>query len=90
LDHSVEIRVALEKFWEEQAISVDGESTSIDDLVAAMDSMTAVEALIDVEKIVGMDIPVGSVIRRGGYDTKEQFLDDLTVRVRKYVEEHKT
>ncbi len=83
-----QIREALKSFWDEQSISVDGSSTSIDDLVAAMDSMTAVEALIAVEKIVGMELPSGQVIRRGGYNDQEHFISDLTTRVLTYVEEH--
>lgn len=84
-----QIRQALEDFWEAQAISADGGSTSVDDLVAAMDSMTAVEALVEVEKIVGMELPCGDVIRRGGYESKKQFVEELTARVLKYVKEHK-
>lgn len=53
-----------------------------------MDSMTAVEALIAVEKIIGMDLPSGYVIRRGGYNDQEHFINDLTARVVIYVEEH--
>lgn len=83
-----QIKEALKAFWEEQSISVDGSSTSIDDLVAAMDSMTAVEALIAIEEIVGMDLPSGHVIRRGGYNDQEDFINELTARVLTYVEEH--
>jgi hypothetical protein len=84
-----QIRRTLEAFWEAQAISLDGESTSVDELVAAMDSMTAVEALVEVEKIVGMELPSGDVIRRGGYESKKQFVEELTARVFSYVKEHK-
>lgn len=93
MDESVignQIKQALEDFWSAQAISVDGESTSVDDLVAAMDSMTAVEALVEVEKIVGMDLPSGDVVRRGGYESKKQFVEELTARVLTYVKEHNT
>jgi hypothetical protein len=48
-----------------------------------------VEALIDIEKITGMDIPEGSVIRRGGYDSKNQFIEHLTASVLKYVQGQK-
>lgn len=50
--------------------------------------MTAVEALIEVEKIVGMDLPSGKVIRCGGYNDEADFIEDLTARVLAYVEEH--
>lgn len=85
-----QIREALENFWDEQSLSIDEGSTSIDDLVAAMDSMTAVEVLVDVEKIVGMELPIAEVIRRGGYESQEQFIEDLTTRVLTYVEERGT
>lgn len=79
------IRAALEEFWAEQSISVDGESTSVDDLVAAMDSFTATEVLERIEEIVGIELPSGKVIRQGGYDTKDQFVDVLTARILDYV-----
>jgi hypothetical protein len=82
------IRTVLEEFWEEQSISVDGESTSVDDLVAAMDSFTATEVLERAEEIVGMDLPSGKVIRQGGYDSKDQFVDQLTSRILDYVGEN--
>ena len=84
-----QIRQALNDFWDAQAINVDGESTTVDDLVAAMDSMTAVESLVEVEKIVDMELPSGEVIRMGGYDSKKQFVEQLTARVLTYVKEHK-
>lgn len=81
------IRAALEEFWADQGVAFDGIPGSVDDLVAAMDSMTAVDALIKVEEIVGMELPSGKVIRRGGYDSQAQFIKDLTARVLRYVEE---
>lgn len=81
------IRAALEAFWAEQAMAFDGTPGSVDELVATMDSMTAVEALITIEQIVGMELPSGKVIRRGGYDNQAQFISDLTARVLRYVEE---
>lgn len=78
----------LNTFWEEQSITTDRDSTSIDDLVAAMDSKTAVEALILVEDIVNVELPVGDVVRQGGYRNREEFVRELTRSVVKYVEEH--
>ncbi len=81
-----QIEAHLNAFWDEQAIAVDADSTSIDDLVAAMDSKTAVEALIEVEDIVDMELPVGEVVRQGGYRSREEFIRELTRSVVKYVE----
>lgn len=83
-----QIQESLRRFWSEQSLDLGGAPASIDDLVAAMDSMTAVAALIDVEAIVGMDLPSGEVIRTGGYDNENQFVEHLTARVCKYVLEH--
>ncbi len=81
------ITAALEAFWAGQTLGAGGGDT-VDDLVAAMDSFTASDALEEVENIVGMELPTGEVIRRGGYDSKEQFVTLLTQRVLDYVAEH--
>lgn len=81
----VEIEESLQQFWDDRAINVDMDSESIDDFIDEIDSLTAVDALIDIERITGMEIPEGSVIRRGGYDTKKQFIEHLTASVLKYV-----
>lgn len=78
---------ALEAFWAGQTLGAEGADT-VDGLVAAMDSFTASDALIDVEDIVGMELPTGEVIRRGGYESKDQFIDELTQRVLDFVADH--
>ena len=87
-DKVMQIQESLRKFWSEQSLDLGGAPASIDDLVAAMDSMTAVAVLIDIEEIVGMGLPTGEVIRAGGYDSEDQFVEHLTACVQKYVEEH--
>ena len=82
------VEAELEKFWEEQSISIDGDSEAIDDLVAAMDSFTATEVLERLESTLGMELPAGELIRQGGYETKNQFIEHLTGRVLKYVANH--
>jgi hypothetical protein len=81
------IIAALEEFWAGQTLGEGGGET-VDDLVAAMDSFTASDALEEVENIVGMELPTGEVIRRGGYESKEQFVTLLTQKVLDYVAEH--
>lgn len=83
------VRGELEKFWQEQAISVDAEGDSVDDLVAAMDSLTASEVLGVLEELIGIDLPSADLIRRGGYDNKEQFIRELTTSVLDYAKGHK-
>jgi acyl carrier protein len=84
-----EIEASLQNFWKERSIEGDKDSESVDDFIDELDSLTAVEALIDIEKITGMDIPEGSVIRRGGYDSKNHFIEHLTASVLKYVQGQK-
>ena len=83
------IQEELEKFWQAQAISVDAEGDNVDDLVAAMDSLTASEVLGALEELTGIELPSADLIRRGGYDNKEQFIRDLTTSVLDYAKEHK-
>jgi acyl carrier protein len=83
------IEASLTKFWEERALDVDDESESLADFVDELDSLTAVDALIEIEKIVDIEIDEGAVIRKGGYDSKQQFVEHLTAKVLKYVQEHK-
>lgn len=81
------IETCLQQFWDSHSLAVDGASDSVDGLIDPLDSLTAVEALLELEEIVGIELPEGCVIRRGGYDSKGQFIDDLTNRVLKYVVE---
>lgn len=87
-DASEAVRAALEAFWNEQdPLAVEGDA-SIDALVAAMDSFTACEALERLEELLGIELPSGDLIRPGGYDSKAQFLDELSEAVLAYQAEH--
>lgn len=85
--HKLAIEACLRQFWDTHSLAVDGASESVDGLIDPLDSLTAVDALIELEKIVGMELPEGRVIRRGGYDSKGQFIEDLAKRVLQYVVE---
>lgn len=82
------IASALEDYWASQTLDASG-TEAVDDLVAAMDSFTATDVLDEIEQIVGIELPAGEVIRRGGYDSKDQFVAVLTQRILDYVAEHK-
>ncbi len=82
------IETSLRKFWADRSISLE-EGNSVEDFIDELDSLTAVDVLIDIEKITGIDIPEGSVIRRGGYDSREQFVEHLTDRVMKFIQGQK-
>lgn len=75
------IRTALEQFWDERALpnSFDG-ATSVEELVAPVESMTAVDVLVTLDAIVGENLPM-SVIQAGGYSTKEEFVEKLSGKV---------
>lgn len=78
----------LEAFWAEQTGGPAASGGGVDDLVAAIDSFTATEVLEGIEKLVGMELPSGDVIRRGGYESKDQFVEELSARIVQYVAEH--
>jgi acyl carrier protein len=84
-----EMKAAIEKslseFWDRQSLKVD-DSDSVDDFVDELDSLAAVDALLGIEAIVGMHIPEASVIRKGGYESKQQFIEHLTAKVMAYVQ----
>lgn len=76
-----QLKAALAIFWDANAIPVTPSATSSTDAVVPMDSLSAVEALIDVDEIVGFTVVADEVIRKGGYDNREQFIDGLTAKV---------
>lgn len=78
------IRKALDAFWEERAITTEDGGSIVDALVAPVESITAVEVLVELDKITGKKIP-NTVIQAGGYMTKKEFLDKLTAAVLKYI-----
>lgn len=71
------IKAALEEFWDERAIPAEGGAVStVDELVGPVESMVAVEVLVDLDKITGMKLP-NSIIQAGGYNTKDEFVNKL-------------
>jgi hypothetical protein len=85
----LKIREVLDEFWEERAIPAgpDGD-TIVDELVAPVESLTAVDVLAELDAIVGCKLP-SSVIRAGGYSTKDEFIEKLTASVLKHVRSKK-
>ena len=74
---AAKIREALEAFWDERAIPIEGgETTSVDDLVGPVESMTAVDVLVTLDAIVGLKLP-NAVIQAGGYQTRDEFINKL-------------
>lgn len=81
------IRAKLAEFWDERAIpSGPNGETTVDELLAPVESGTAVEVLVELDAITGLKLP-SSLIRRGGYDNKHQFIELLTARVMERVKQ---
>lgn len=87
-DRLPEIRAELEQFWADQDPLAPISTGTVDDLVAAMDSVTAVEVLERLESLLGIELPSGDLIKRGGYDNKDQFVDELSAAVANFGAEH--
>ena len=79
------IRAELDQFWRDQDPLGAGDGQRVDDLIAAMDSFTACAALERLESLLGVELPSADLVRRGGYDNKAHFLDDLSQAVADYV-----
>lgn len=88
-DRLPEIRAELEKFWNSQDPLAPKDSDTVDDLVAAMDSVTASEVLDQLEELLEIELPSGDLIKRGGYDNKKQFIDELGAAVAGFYAENK-
>lgn len=84
-----QIKAALEEFWDEHALIPEaGGPSTVDELLEPIESMTAVEVLAILDKIVGTELP-NSVIRAGGYKTREEFVDGLSAKVISYLQAKK-
>lgn len=79
-----QVREALEQFWEENRIAVE-ETEDVEGLIDELDSQSAIDVVLRVEKVLHIDIPEEKVIRPGGYDNKQQFLDDFFERLDRFL-----
>lgn len=80
-DMRAEIESLLRKFWEERAIAIDEAPTSVDELGAPLDSITSMEAIMDIDDLLQQKLPVERIIRKGGYNSEEDFVSDVTAKV---------
>lgn len=77
-----QMEAILGVFWDENAIPVEpSDATDTGDYVAPLDSMSAVEVLIKLEELLGQELEASDIIRQGGYDSKDQFVSDISARV---------
>lgn len=82
-----EIEKHLGQFWDKRALEIVDDPLSIDELGAPMESVMAIDALVDIGKMLKVKIPVDVVIRNGGYETKEQFVNLVTSGILKYLKD---
>lgn len=80
-----QIEVLLGNFWDEREIAITNDPTMIDDVGAPLDSLTACEAMIEIDALVGSKVPVDVVIRNGGYESRDQFIEQITDGVLKHL-----
>jgi len=84
-----EIQECLGKFWDEMAIELGEDPEDTGSLIdAPLDSLTAVEVMVEIDKLLKRKIPADTVIQKGGYQSREQFIEKLSTQVLKYIEEH--
>lgn len=73
-----DLKMALADFWDERAIPSDSSTaTSIDDFVDSLESITAVDVLLTMDKVLGKKVPL-CVIKAGGYISKDEFVNHLS------------
>lgn len=82
------IKAILGKFWDDRAIEMGEAPQSTEELGAPLDSLTSMEALVDIDRLLKRKVPVEAVIQKGGYQTREQFMEEISTKVMKFVVEH--
>lgn len=78
-----QIEDMLSAFWDERVLVDDtcqqGE-VGIESVIVPLDSFSAVEILAELDVFLGVHTP-DSVIKNGGYATKEEFVNHLSEQV---------
>ena len=82
-----QIERLLRDFWHDRAIAVGEVPGSTEDLGAPLDSMTSMEAVMEIDALLGRTLPVERIIRQGGYESEEDFVSEVTKRVLEVVAE---
>ncbi|MGN2253195.1 hypothetical protein ACFWZ4_07455 [Frateuria sp. GZRe12] len=82
-----DIEKLLRDFWEERAISLEGEPCSIEELGAPLDSITSLEAIMEIDKLLNRKLPVDQIIRKGGYSDVDDFVSSVCSKVLEVISE---
>ncbi|WP_233097112.1 hypothetical protein [Pseudomonas sp. MF6755] len=87
MDIKTQIEKLLSAFWDRRAQEIIDDPLSTDELGAPLDSISAVDAFVGIDKLVQCKLPVELIIRHGGYNSKDQFVSDITDKVIRYLKE---
>lgn len=87
MDIKTQIEQLLGAFWDKRAQDIVDDPLSTDELGAPLDSISAVEAFVGIDKLVQRKLPVELIIRHGGYDSKDQFVTDITAKVLRHLKD---
>lgn len=82
-----EIEKHLGQFWDKRALEIVDDPLSVDELGAPMESVMAIDALVELGKMLKVKIPVDVVIRNGGYETKDQFVHLVTSGILRHLKD---
>ena len=86
-----QLHVILHAFWDQNVLEVPADEGDADDEIAIdqplvqLDSITAVDVLLDIEKVVGKELPIEKIVCKGGYSSKEQFIEEVTKAVEEFI-----
>lgn len=83
-----QIEQLLRDFWRDRAIALGELPGSTEDLGAPLDSMTTIEAIMEIDTLLDCKLPVEKIIRQGGYESEEDFVSEVTTRVLQVVAEN--
>lgn len=79
-----DVAAVLETYWDERAADLDIEADPFG-LSAGMDSLTAIDVLLDLESKFELgDLPV-TLIKRGGYQGRDEFVTLVSENLKRHV-----
>lgn len=87
-DKKAAIEKLLSDFWDRMAIEMGAPPEATSDLEAPLDSLTSMEALLEIDELLSRKIPVDAVIQKGGYQSREEFVGQVSQRVQEYISEN--
>lgn len=80
------IEQLLRDFWQQRAIAISDSPDSTEELGAPLDSITSMEAIMDIDELLDRKLPVEQIIRKGGYEDEDTFVSEVTAKVLAIVE----